>query len=61
MSTYQEFAADIERRRARLRRQQMLQRMLGPISTEALLWAAFFMVALGSFLGGIMAAGLAPR
>ena len=61
MSAYQEFAVDIERRRMRLARRQMLQRMLGPMSTEALLWAAMALIAVGAFLGGILAAGLAPR
>jgi hypothetical protein len=61
MSAYQEFAVDVQRRRQRLARQQMLQRMLGPVSTEALLWAALALIALGAFLGGILAAGLAPR
>ena len=61
MSAYQEFAADVERRRRRVARQQLKQRMLGPISTETLLWAAVALVALARFLGGVMAAGLAPR
>ncbi len=62
MSVFMEFAEDIERRRARLRRQQMWQRLRGPVSTETLFWAALFLVAVGSFLGGvIIAAGMVAR
>jgi hypothetical protein len=60
MSICTEFAEDIERRRALLRRQQMWQRLRGPVSTETLFWAALFLVALGSFVGGVLvASGLA--
>jgi hypothetical protein len=59
MSICTEFAADIERRRARLRRQQMWARLRGPVSTETLFWAALFLVALGSLLAGAFVAGMA--
>ncbi len=58
MSIFVEFAEDIERRRARLRRQQMWQRLRGPVSTETLFWAALVLVAIGSLLGGVVVAGL---
>ena len=56
MSICTEFREDIDRRRARLRRQQMWARLRGPISTETLFWAALFLVALGSLLAGVYAA-----
>jgi len=57
MSVYTEFAADVERRRRRLARAQFWFRVKGPISTETFLLAAAFLIALGSFLGGVVAAG----
>ena len=59
MSAFQEFAAGLERRKRRsaLRRAWVwLMR-----SREAMLWLAIAFIALGSFVAGVIVAGLAPR
>jgi len=61
VSIFAEFAEDIERRKRRLQMRQIWHRLRGPMSTETLFWAALVLVAIGSLLGGIVIAGLAPR
>ncbi len=58
MSIFAEFAEDIERRKRRLETREIWHRLRGPISTEMFFWAALFLVALGSFISGIVMAGL---
>ncbi len=59
MSICTEFREDTDRRRARLRRQQMWARLRGPVSTETLFWAALLLVAVGGLLAGAYVAGMA--